>query len=324
MSGRKYKMIPTVFIGSSTESLNVAKRLQKLLGPQLDCSVWSESFFSANDSTLDVLLKKSALYDAGIILLTKDDKTLIRKKRWITPRDNTIFEAGLFFGRLGKGRTFLLVEDKVKLPSDIIGITVLPFKRKARKGPKSLIGVASDLTTKIMSTFAQHYLGLLPSTTLAIGYFYNFIKPVAEEIVRRSIIQDNDGKKKYPIRKLIMLMPNDSTLDIHAIINTEATRCHWHEGYVLRNGQRDFNVRFSILNGKAEIQDIPSTLRVIGQVVGKVFAEESVAAGENMQIAISRELANFQHAIECLIKEDTSVRSCVSIRQLKGSSRRLH
>ena len=314
-------MKPSVFIGSSKESLDIARRLKRQLAPAVNSIIWDEGFFSLNDNTLDVLLKKAALYDAGIILLTKDDKALIRKKRLITPRDNTIFEAGLFFGRLGKSRTFLLVEDEVTLPSDIIGITVLPFKRKACTGSKSLIGVASDLKTKIKSSFSQHYFGLLPSTTLAIGYFYNFIKPVAEEIARRSMIQDTASKKKYPIRRLTMLMPNDSTLDIHALINAETNRCNWYEGYVLRNGQRNFNVRFNISKGKAEIQDVPSTLRVIRQVVGRVFAEESVVAGEDMQIAISRELANFQHAIECLIAEDASVRSCVLIRQLKENSR---
>ena len=93
-------MKPAVFIGSSKESLDVARQLSRLLAPAVNCTIWDNGFFSLNDSTFDTLLTKSALYDSGIILLTKDDKSLIRGKIKITPRDNTVFEAGLFYGRL--------------------------------------------------------------------------------------------------------------------------------------------------------------------------------------------------------------------------------
>ena len=38
-----------------------------------------------------------------------------------------IFEAGFFFGALGRGRTAILYEEGVELPSDFGGIVYLPL-----------------------------------------------------------------------------------------------------------------------------------------------------------------------------------------------------
>jgi predicted nucleotide-binding protein len=40
-----------------------------------------------------------------------------------SPRDNVVFEAGLFGGVLGMRRTFILHANGAKLPSDLLGLT---------------------------------------------------------------------------------------------------------------------------------------------------------------------------------------------------------
>ena len=306
-------MKPSVFIGSSKESLEVARKLSLLLAPTVTSNIWDEGFFSLNESSFDALLRKSALYDAGIILLTKDDTSLIRGKKNLTPRDNTIFEAGLFYGRLGKGRTFLVVEEGVKLPSDIIGITILYFKKGKCRRQDSLKSIASNLSRAIEEAFSRYHFGLLPSTALAVGYFSNFVKPLAIAIARNSKVRDSKSSNEYSIRKLTIEIPNDKTLDVHSLIASSAKVYRWHEGHVLRDGCRDFNVRFSIMRGKAEIKDIPSTLSVVGLVIDKIFSDGSIGISDNVGIATRRELENFEHAIRDLVQNDASVNRYVSV-----------
>src|SRR5207302_7466960 len=44
-----------------------------------------------------------------------------------SPRDNVVFEAGLFGGALGIRRTFILHADGSKLPSDLLGLTAVRY-----------------------------------------------------------------------------------------------------------------------------------------------------------------------------------------------------
>ena len=44
-------------------------------------------------------------------------------------RDNVLFELGLFMGALGRERTYVVTEKSVRLPSDLAGVTTVPFER---------------------------------------------------------------------------------------------------------------------------------------------------------------------------------------------------
>lgn len=83
--------------------------------------------------TLEALVRATRQYDFAILVLTPDD--IARKKgvRLFLPRDNVVFELGLFMGTLGRDRTFILLKqqkDRIALPSDLDGITTAKFTGK--------------------------------------------------------------------------------------------------------------------------------------------------------------------------------------------------
>ena len=55
---------------------------------------------------------------------------LFRSDTAPSPRDNVIFELGLFIGRIGRRRSFLVEPrgEEAKLPSDLSGITSITYK----------------------------------------------------------------------------------------------------------------------------------------------------------------------------------------------------
>ena len=74
-----------IFIGSSKEGLDVAKKLKKALEKKfpsfLNCTLWTDgNIFSLNKGALDSLVIASRKFDYGILVATADD---IRKSRKI-------------------------------------------------------------------------------------------------------------------------------------------------------------------------------------------------------------------------------------------------
>ena len=118
-----------IFIGSSSEGLETAKFIKNRLKDEFECYLWTDDVFKYNDSFLDTLLKEAGAFDFGILVFTKDDHLVSRGKGFDSPRDNVLFEYGLFLGRLGPSKAFIIHEEEVKIPSDFSGITLCRFQR---------------------------------------------------------------------------------------------------------------------------------------------------------------------------------------------------
>lgn len=67
-------------------------------------------------------MKSASLFDFGIMIFAKDDITTVRGEEFETPRDNVLFEYGLFLGRVGSDKAFIVAEEGIKLPSDLLGV----------------------------------------------------------------------------------------------------------------------------------------------------------------------------------------------------------
>ncbi len=141
---------PSVFVGSSTEGLAVAKKLQIHLAACAEVTIWSQGVFGLlSGGTLETLVDVATKYDFAVLVLTPDDTALIRGVEHNTPRDNVLFELGLFMGSLGRNRTFILACDArdFKLPSDLAGVTAAMYPADRSDG--NLLAALGPAATQI-------------------------------------------------------------------------------------------------------------------------------------------------------------------------------
>lgn len=123
--------VPFVFIACASESLGVAHEFAKHLVDDLEVvpEVWTDNVFKPSKGTMESLEAKLVTSDFAVAIFSGDDKVNSRGEEKLAPRDNTVFELGLFAGAIGRERSFFAVEKGVdlKIPSDLAGVTSLRF-----------------------------------------------------------------------------------------------------------------------------------------------------------------------------------------------------
>jgi hypothetical protein len=135
-----------VFVGSSVENLTIAYAIQDNLEPRdADVTVWRQGVFDVASYGLDSLLEATKSHDFGVFVFAPDDVTRIRGRKHGVVRDNVLFELGLFMGRLGRARTFVILPRKMDLhlPSDLAGWTTADYDPE-RKNLCAALGVACN------------------------------------------------------------------------------------------------------------------------------------------------------------------------------------
>ncbi len=116
-----------LFIGSSSESLDIVRALEYELRGELKTEVWDKSF-RPGQYTLDELKRKAKEVDFAAFILGREDKTESGGDITISPRDNVVYEAGLFAGYLGVEKVFLLVDARgTKIPTDWKGLGYITY-----------------------------------------------------------------------------------------------------------------------------------------------------------------------------------------------------
>lgn len=123
-----------VFIGSSSEQRRLVEWLTAFIireyRGKLQAVPWTEPW-PGGRYTLENLLAFVEDTDAAILFWTADDKTWYRDAQRTEPRDNLVFEAGLYIAAHGRERTQLMVpaygqndrRGAVAVPSDVAGMT---------------------------------------------------------------------------------------------------------------------------------------------------------------------------------------------------------
>lgn len=193
---------PRVFIVSSSESLGIAKAVELGLSKYCECTVW-DAAFELSKSSLENLSESVKSHGFAVVVITPDDLVQSRGKTYGIPRDNVLFELGLFVGRWGKERTYIVCDlAKTKLPSDWLGIKVAQF----------------DLDrAKTKETFAA----LSPACTEIL----HAIKSTPERVER--LVQNDVGSTLPGVDELLMSIASASRSQTRVVIAHTETSWAW-------------------------------------------------------------------------------------------------
>lgn len=149
-----------VFVASSSEQIKVAKAVAAALeSPQLQARVWDEETFNFSDAYIESLEKELDRADFAIVILTGDDPGNVREKDVNLPRDNVIFELGLFMGRLGRERCFFFVahDSRTRIASDLSGVKSVEFDHNTQSPGSSDLVSQADKVAQQMLALSQRY-----------------------------------------------------------------------------------------------------------------------------------------------------------------------
>jgi hypothetical protein len=123
---------PRIFLGSSGQQEKLLQALTRGLRDIADVEPWT-TVFNPGVSTLDRLVELTREVDFAAFIFAQDDWTTRgaspdEDPGVASPRDNVVFEAGLFGGALGIRRTFILHANGAKLPTDLLGLTSIRYE----------------------------------------------------------------------------------------------------------------------------------------------------------------------------------------------------
>lgn len=149
---------PQIFIASSVEGLDVAYTVQDLLEHNAECTVWDQGVFEPSSYTVPNLIERLKITNYGIFVFSADDTVKIRGEEEKTIRDNVILELGLFMGAIGQKNCFIIIpnsSEKIHLPTDLVGITMLKYNDKREDGNlKAALGPSVNKIRNILSSKA--------------------------------------------------------------------------------------------------------------------------------------------------------------------------
>jgi hypothetical protein len=118
---------PRIFLGSSGQQASLLDALTAGLAEVADVEPWTTTF-NPGTSTLDRLVELTREVDFAAFVFAQDDWTTHGEAPGqASPRDNVVFEAGLFGGVIGMRRTFILHANGAKLPTDLLGLTCVRY-----------------------------------------------------------------------------------------------------------------------------------------------------------------------------------------------------
>lgn len=136
-----------VFVICSAEALPIARIIANAFEyDPYTIEIWNEGCFKISNYTLQDLEAAVDNSDFAIAIAHADDHTKSRDQHWPSPRDNVIFELGLFMGRLGRARAILMEprDQDIKMPSDLAGITTIPYRFDKNGENQILMGPACN------------------------------------------------------------------------------------------------------------------------------------------------------------------------------------
>ena len=155
-----------IFVGSSTESLPLARQLALWIE---DCGhtplLWNEiGVFRLGHFTLESLVHLTSRVDGAVLLFSADDRVWYRGNDAAQPRDNVLLEYGLFAGTLGRDKAIICVHGSPKIPVDVAGVTTLSLGPLESSHSRARLQLEDWLKSHVVprpSTFTARQTGML-------------------------------------------------------------------------------------------------------------------------------------------------------------------
>lgn len=296
-----------IFIGSSSEELDLANEAKIILEQdnQFEVTIWNEELwekavFRLNNNYLNDLIRSTLHFDFGILIGTQDDKVEVRGNEELQPRDNILFELGLFIGRLGLNNCAFLIDKDIKLLSDIKGISLARFERKT-------FSTFRDAVHKIKDAFKNQVdtgINFFPSSTLAAVYYENFVKPTCLHIIQNNGIHDEEGNK-YEDCKVKIIIPERLTSDVNSQFQTLKKKFQTKKltfDYLGR--PRNIDVETIVTNNAMTVIDFPTVLSGINYAISNLLPHDFNAMSEDYDLILNREFDRFIYTLNKLALRD--------------------
>jgi hypothetical protein len=163
-----------ILISCNARTLLLAGKLRDELH-KVDCetALWSDDARSQSSAALLELLDLAVeQFDFAAIILVKDDVKVAETGDPLHARDTYDFQAGLFMGKIGRARCFLVNSiGNSDLPSHLGGIICIPFEEPAdltdlAASEKAAASVAAELKDKIAQQGKSPYYVRVPNLTI--------------------------------------------------------------------------------------------------------------------------------------------------------------
>ena len=134
-----------VFLGYCSKAQDIADAVDAHLS-ELGLSVrnWRTDF-NYGRSIIGEIEAAARDCSCAIFIFSEDDEQMLGTERFAAPRDNVIFETGLFLNARGRDRVMIIREGNAKMPADLGGIIYAALPNRA--DPLAMKAVTAALTS---------------------------------------------------------------------------------------------------------------------------------------------------------------------------------
>jgi hypothetical protein len=290
-----------IFIGSSSEELPFAELAKTLLSSDFEVTIWNDNLwdsavFRINQNFLSDLMKASLQFDFGILLGTADDKVEYRGVEVLQPRDNVLFELGLFIGRLGTSKCAFVIDKEVKFPSDFQGITLARFNKKDPSSFEKSI----DQVRSVFLASSETDINFFPSATLAAVYFENLISPICRYVIDNGGFSIDD--KLFTKCKINVVIPERINQDVNfQFEKMKGEMLIKNVSFRYAGRPRNISIDTQAVGDTLEFIDFPTIITGINYAISNLLPNDFTNLSHDYDAILDRELNRFITTLNLLL-----------------------
>ena len=204
------------------------------------------------------------------------------------PRDNVLFELGLFTGRLGISKCAFLIDKEIKLLSDFNGLSLSYFDKA---DTASFVSAVNQIKSLFISS-ADDEINFFPSATLASVYFENLIVPICRFIIENGGFTSNGIH--YKKCKVNIIIPDrineDVNLQFEKLKSSIATE---NVSFKYAGRPRHISIDTQITNDALEFIDFPTIITGINHAIANLLPNDFNRLSPDYNSILERELRRF-------------------------------